>query len=54
MFLRALNMIILPLIVSSIVCGLADLDTASSGRMGGVAIGYYFTTTIIAAIEGQG
>jgi len=51
-FLRALNMIILPLIVSSIVCGLADLDTSSSGRMGGVAITYYFTTTVIAAFEG--
>jgi len=51
-FLRALNMIILPLIVSSIVCGLADLDTSSSGRMGGVAIAYYFTTTVVAAIEG--
>lgn len=32
--------------------GLAQLDAKSSGRMGSVALVYYFATTVIAAITG--
>lgn len=52
-FLRALSMIILPLIVSSIVSGFANLDASSSKRMGGITIAFYGGTTVLAAIEGM-
>lgn len=45
-------MLILPLIVSSIISSLAQLDAQSSGRMGIRALIYYFGTTIMAAILG--
>ena len=45
-------MLILPLIVSSIISSLAQLDAQSSGKMGLRALIYYFGTTIIAAIIG--
>ena len=45
-------MLILPLIVSSIISSLAQLDAQSSGRMGARALVYYFGTTIIAAVVG--
>jgi Na+/H+-dicarboxylate symporter len=45
-------MLILPLIVSSIISSLAQLDAQSSGRMGIRALAYYFGTTILAAIVG--
>jgi Na+/H+-dicarboxylate symporter len=45
-------MLILPLIVSSIISSLAQLDAQSSGKMGVRALVYYFGTTIIAAIVG--
>ncbi|KAI3389707.1 hypothetical protein SNEBB_008122 [Seison nebaliae] len=51
-FMKMLKMLILPLIVSSLVSALARLDPKSSGRMGGLAILYYFSTTFIAAILG--
>jgi Na+/H+-dicarboxylate symporter len=47
-------MLILPLIVSSIISSLAQLDAQSSGKMGARALIYYFGTTIIAAIVGIG
>jgi len=50
--MRMLKMLILPLIVSSLISGLAKLDARASGRMGYRALGYYFTTTILAAIIG--
>ena len=45
-------MLILPLIVSSIISSLAQLDAQSSGKMGMRALIYYFGTTIIAAVVG--
>ena len=45
-------MLILPLIVSSIISSLAQLDAQSSGKMGVRALIYYFGTTLIAAIIG--
>lgn len=50
--MRMLKMLILPLIVSSLIAGLAQLDAKSSGKMGSRAIVYYFATTILAAILG--
>lgn len=45
-------MLILPLIVSSIISSLAQLDAQSSGKMGVRALIYYLGTTLIAAIIG--
>ncbi|KAI0209105.1 Excitatory amino acid transporter 2 [Lamellibrachia satsuma] len=50
--MRMLKMLILPLIVSSMVAGLSQLDPRASGRMGTRALIYYFSTTILAAIVG--
>ncbi|XP_023241481.1 excitatory amino acid transporter-like [Centruroides sculpturatus] len=47
-----LKMLILPLIISSMISGLAQLDAKSSGKMGYRALLYYFATTIFAAIVG--
>jgi Na+/H+-dicarboxylate symporter len=45
-------MLILPLIVSSIISSLAQLDAQSTGKMGARALVYYLATTLIAAIVG--
>ncbi|XP_014667300.1 PREDICTED: excitatory amino acid transporter-like [Priapulus caudatus] len=50
--MRMLKMMILPLIISSLISGLAQLDARSSGRMGSRALLYYLTTTVIAVIIG--
>uniref|UniRef100_A0A8C6LFU1 Amino acid transporter n=1 Tax=Nothobranchius furzeri TaxID=105023 RepID=A0A8C6LFU1_NOTFU len=50
--MRMLKMLILPLVVSSLVTGLAGLDAKSSGRLGSRAMVYYMSTTVIAAVLG--
>ncbi|TSK20013.1 Excitatory amino acid transporter 2 [Bagarius yarrelli] len=50
--MRMLKMVILPLIISSLITGLAGLDVKSSSRLGTRAMVYYMFTTIIAAILG--
>ncbi|XP_056602726.1 excitatory amino acid transporter 2a isoform X2 [Triplophysa dalaica] len=50
--MRMLKMLILPLIISSLITGLAGLDSKSSGRLGTRAMVYYMSTTIIAAVLG--
>lgn len=50
--MRMLKMLILPLIISSMIAGLSQLDPKSSGKMGSRALVYYFGTTIMAAILG--
>ena len=53
LFLRALQMIIAPLILSSIVSGVLNLgSTRNLGRMGAKTIGYYMITGLIAATIG--
>ncbi|XP_026505032.1 excitatory amino acid transporter 1 isoform X6 [Terrapene carolina triunguis] len=52
LLMRMLQMLVLPLIVSSLVTGTAALDNKASGKMGMRAIVYYMTTTIIAVIIG--
>ncbi|KAI3381182.1 hypothetical protein SNEBB_008609 [Seison nebaliae] len=51
-FLRMLQMIIVPLIVSSLITAIAGMDAGSFGKIGGIALGYYSVTTILAVIEG--
>ncbi|XP_078069985.1 excitatory amino acid transporter 3 [Mustelus asterias] len=50
--MRMLKMIILPLIISSIITGVATLDSSVSKKIGTRAIIYYFSTTITAVILG--
>lgn len=52
MLLQALKMCVLPLIVFSIISGIASLDSKTTGKMGGIAVAYYGTTTLLAVIEG--
>lgn len=52
MLLRMLKMIILPLVICSLISGAASLDTRSLGKLGGIAVGYFFVTTLIASAIG--
>ncbi|MDZ7766628.1 MAG: dicarboxylate/amino acid:cation symporter [Melioribacteraceae bacterium] len=53
LFLRALNMVIVPLILSSIVSGVANIGSGESlGRLGAKTLGYYLTTSTFAIIVG--
>uniref|UniRef100_A0A915M0R5 Amino acid transporter n=2 Tax=Meloidogyne incognita group TaxID=654580 RepID=A0A915M0R5_MELJA len=52
LLMRMLKCVILPLISSSLITGLAQLDVRQSGRMGALAILYYLATTGIAVTTG--
>jgi len=53
LWLRALKLIILPLIVANIICSVAALkEMPGSGKLGCATFCYYLVTTMIAAVEG--
>jgi len=53
-FLRALKMLIIPLIISSLISGIANIGSGSSlGRLGLKTITYYVSTSLLAIITGQ-
>ena len=47
LFLSALKSIIIPLIVPSLIIAVGTLDLSLSGKIGGRAIAYYMTTTLV-------
>lgn len=53
LFMRALKMIIIPLILTSIISGVANIGgTDNLGRLGARTFGYYMITSILAIITG--
>jgi Na+/H+-dicarboxylate symporter len=53
LFLNALKMLIVPLIVSSIIVGIAGIgDSENLGRLGAKTIGYYALTSLLAITAG--
>ncbi len=53
LFLKALKMIVLPLIIASVINGVVGLGSGNQfGRLGIKVMAYYFTTTILAILTG--
>lgn len=53
LFLNALKMIIVPLVLSSIITGIANIsDNDALGRLGGKTIGFYMLTSTLAILVG--
>ncbi|XP_046584537.1 excitatory amino acid transporter 1-like [Haliotis rubra] len=52
LLMNMLKCLILPLIVSSLITGMAVLDKSVSGKLGGAAVVYYLTTTLLAVVLG--
>ena len=52
LLMRMLKALIIPLVVSSLISGLAGLDARASGKLGLYAIIYYLTTTLLAVLLG--
>uniref|UniRef100_H2YKS8 Amino acid transporter n=1 Tax=Ciona savignyi TaxID=51511 RepID=H2YKS8_CIOSA len=52
MLMRMLKMLIIPIIVTSVITGLASMDLKKSGRMGVHAVTYYMVTTTLAVVLG--
>ena len=52
-FLRALQMVVVPLVMASVMSGILGLgDVRKLGRPGAYAISYYLCTTVLAVITG--
>ena len=53
LFMNALKMLIVPLIMSSIITGIAGISNGGAmGRLGGKTLLYYLTTTLLAVLAG--
>jgi len=52
LFLQALKMLIVPLVVSSIIVGMMDINPATLGRLGGKTLLYYALSSLIAILVG--
>lgn len=52
LFLRMLKALIIPLIVSSLISAVGNLDLSLSGKIGARAVAYYMVTTVMAVVLG--
>jgi len=52
LFLRLLNMLVVPIIVFTLLTGIRQLSPAKLGRIGGVTVGLYAVTTTLAGVIG--
>lgn len=53
LFLNALKMLIVPLVMSALISGVASMGRGDNlGRMGAKAVGYYMTTSVLAILVG--
>lgn len=53
LFLNALRMLIVPLVLSSIICGIAGMgNTAALGRIGGKTLAFYMISSLMAILVG--
>ena len=52
LFIRMLQMLILPLIIFSLIAGLGSLEAKVAGSLGWKTVLYYFSTTMLAIILG--
>lgn len=53
LFLNALKMIIVPLVLSSIICGISNIGGSNNlGRLGGKTIGFYLLSSLLAIMIG--
>lgn len=52
LFLRLLNMLVIPIIVFTLLTGIRQLSPAKLGRIGGATVGLYAVTTTFAGIIG--
>jgi Na+/H+-dicarboxylate symporter len=50
LFLRMLQLLVLPFVVSSVIISLATLDKKSATKLGKTAFIYFFLTSLIAAV----
>ncbi len=54
-FINLISMVVVPLVVASLVVGVASLGNIRSvGRIGGKALAYFLVTTVLAAVIGLG
>ena len=53
LFLNALKMLIVPLVLSSIICGIANMGESSEiSRLGGKPLGFYMLSSLLAILMG--
>lgn len=52
LFLNALKMIIVPLVISAVITGVAGSGAAALGRLGGKTVAYYLITSLLAVVVG--
>jgi len=51
LFLSALKSIIIPLVIPSLIIAIGTLDISLSGKIGGRAVAYYMSTTLVNIIH---
>jgi len=55
LFMNAIQMVVIPLVMTSIFTGVASLgDTGRVGRLGGIAVAFFWVTAIPAILLGMG